>query len=157
MVVGTYKEPLLVERTFGENHPKDFIYRQLHNLLKENRTIPNIIVFLHPVLTIKPAKDTPCNLKRIFHVPSTSSRVRPSGRSGTSAGLTISLVGSGLGVAVELLVVPIGEDEVVGFRRGATVFRLDRSTLDLPLPSSASDRDPLLPFGLLEIELGREL
>ena len=62
VVVGTYKEPLLVERTFGENHPKDFIYRQLHNLLNENRTIPNIIVFLHPVLTIKPDKDTPCNL-----------------------------------------------------------------------------------------------
>ena len=62
MVVGTYKEPLLVERTFGENHPKDFIYRQLYNLLNENRTIPNILVFLHPVLTIKPDKDTPCNL-----------------------------------------------------------------------------------------------
>ena len=60
VVVGTYKEPLLVERTFGENHPKDFIYRQLHNLLNENRTIPNIIVFLHPVLTIIPAKDTIC-------------------------------------------------------------------------------------------------
>ena len=162
MVVGTYKEPLLVERTFGENHLKDLIYRQLHNRLKENRTIPNIIVFLHPALTIKPAKDTPCNLKRIFHVPSTSSRVRPSGRSGTSAGLTISLVGSVPGVVAEFLVVPVacsalGDNEVVGFRRGATVFRLDRSTLDLPLPSSASDRDPLLPFGLLEIELGREL
>ena len=60
VVVGTYKEPLLVERTFGENHPEDFIYRQLHNLLNENRTTPNLIVFLHPVLTIKPAKDTTC-------------------------------------------------------------------------------------------------
>ena len=65
-------------------------------------------------------------------------------------------------VDAEFLVVPVacsalGNNEVVGFRRGATVFRLDRSTLDLPLPSSASDRDPLLPFGLLEIELGREL
>ena len=69
VVVGTYKEPLLVERTFGENHPKDLIYRQLHNRLKENRTIPNIIVFLHLVLTIKPAKDTPCNLKSICNVP----------------------------------------------------------------------------------------
>ena len=82
--------------------------------------------------------------------------------SGTSAGLTISLVGSVPSVVAEFLLVPVacstvGEDEVVGFRRGATVFRLDRSTLDLPLPSSASDRDPLLPFGLLEIELGREL
>ena len=66
------------------------------------------------------------------------------------------------GVVAEFLVVPIacselGDNEVVGFRRGATVFRLDRSTLDLPLPSSASDREPLLPFGLLEIELVREL
>ena len=65
-------------------------------------------------------------------------------------------------VVAEFLVVPIacctvGGTEVVGFRRGATVFRLDRSTLDLPLASSASDRDPLLPFGLLEIELVREL
>ena len=71
--------------------------------------------------------------------------------------MTISLVGSVPGVVAEFFIVPIGEDEVVGFRRGATVFRLDRSTLDLPLPSSASDREPLLPFGLLEIELVREL
>ena len=99
--------------------------------------------------------------KKHFSFP-TSSRVRPSGRSGTSTGLTISLVGSVPGVVAEFLLVPVacsalGDNEVVGFRRGATVFRLDRSTLDLPLPSSASDRDPLLPFGLLEIELGREL
>ena len=60
-------------------------------------------------------------------------------------------------VVPEFSVVPIGEVEVVGFSRGATVFRLDLSTLDLPLPSSASDREPLLPFGLLEIELVREL
>ena len=65
-------------------------------------------------------------------------------------------------VVAEFLVVPVacsalGDNEVVGFSRGATVFRLDRSTLDLPLPSSASDRDPLLPFGLLKIELGRGL
>ena len=162
MVVGTYKEPLLVERTFGENHPKDLIYRQLHKCLKENRTIPNIMVFFNTSSANNhTSQGYSLQSKKHFSFP-TSSRVRPSGMSGTSAGLTISLVGSVPSVVAEFLLVPVacstvGEDEVVGFRRGATVFRLDRSTLDLPLPSSASDRDPLLPFGLLEIELGREL
>ena len=87
----------------------------------------------------------------------TSNNVRPSGRSGTEAALAVSTIGS----ATVVVGLDEGGDDCLvclfvtpplgaGFKRGPTVFRLARSTLNLTPASSASDRDPFVPFGLLK-------
>ena len=68
VVVGTYKEPLLVERTFGENHPKDLIYRQLHKRLKENSN-PKHDSFLTSSTNNQTSQGYSLQSKRIFIVP----------------------------------------------------------------------------------------
>ena len=80
--------------------------------------------------------------------------MRPSGRSGTNSASAISTIGSagvdeGLDEREEGFLVcwPVP----AGFKRGPTVFRLARSTLDLLPESSASDREPFPSFGLLHV------